>query len=233
MIETVKTGLDSVMDALLQAGLTDAATVILVGSGARGARNWRSDIDVLVLHEDGHRIRLKRPGDIHLQQVSHTRFLERLEEGDDYPSWALRFGRPIRDPDGWWAKQAAAELENPHWPDWRPKVGQARKRIKIASELLEAGDTDAASEELLFAASHVARAVLLKRGVFPLSRPEMPSQLEPVDLNLSRLLRELINDDVDAAGLREGESLVNQRVERLSGALVPQSDAKPGLAAVG
>ena len=233
MIETVKIGVDSVLDALRQAGLTDAATVVLVGSGARGARNWRSDIDVLVLHEDGHRIRLKRPGDIHLQQDSRTRFLERLEEGDDYPGWALRFGKPIRDPDGWWAKQATAEFENPHWPDWRQKVEHAKKRMGMASELLALGDVDAASEELLFAASHVARAVLLKRGVFPLSRPEMASQLEPIDLSLARLLRQLINDDLDAAGLTEGESLVYRWVERLSGALVPQLGAESWSAAVG
>ncbi len=211
MIETANT----VLDALRQAGLTDAATVVLVGSEARDARTWRSDVDVLVLHESGHRIRLKRPGDIHLQQDSRTRFLERLEEGDDYPSWALRFGRPIRDPDGWWAKQSTAELENPHWPDWRPKVEHARKRIRLASELLEVGDTDAASEELLFAASHVARAILLEAGEFPLSRPELPSQLEGEDPSLAGLLQRLILDDVDSSSIVLGKSLLEDRLKQL------------------
>ena len=214
---TVKAGVDSVLDALLQAGLKDAATVILVGSGARGVRNWRSDIDVLVLHEDGHRIRLTRPGDIHLQQDSRSRFLKRLEDGDDYPGWALRFGRPMRDPDGWWAKQAAAELKNPHWPDWHAKVAHARKRIRLASELLEVGDKDAASEELLFAASHVARAILLKEGEFPLSRPELPSQLEDEDPNLARLLQRLILDDMDATSIVLGKSLLEDRLKQLPG----------------
>ena len=212
---TVEAGVDSVLDALLQAGLTDAVTVVLVGSGARGVRNWRSDIDVLVLHEDGDRIRLPRPGDIHLQQDSRTRFLRRLEDGDDYPSWALRFGRPMRDPDGWWAKQAAHELQDPHWPDWRPKVEYARKRIRIGSELLEVGDTDAASEELLFAASHVARAILLKGGVFPLSRPELPSQLENGDPSLAKLLQRLIFDDMNAASLVLGQALLEERLDQL------------------
>ena len=76
-----------VLDALKRAGLANTATVVLVGSGARGVRNPRSDIDILVLHDDGHRIRLKRPGDIHLQQVSRSKFLRRLEKGDDYPCW--------------------------------------------------------------------------------------------------------------------------------------------------
>lgn len=215
-----------VLDTLAQAGLTDAATVVLVGSAARGARNLRSDIDVLVLHEDGHRIRLKRSGDIHLQQDSRARFLRRLEDGDDYPSWALRFGKPVRDPDGWWAKQVAAEIEKPHWPDWRPKIEQAEKRIRMSSELLDVGDTDAASEELLFAASHVARATLLKDGVFPLSRPELPSQLRDIDPNLARLLGRLIRNNIDAEGLRTGKALLEQRLERISRAV-------PELAPVG
>ena len=100
MNETVESGATSVLDALTRAGLTDAATLVLIGSGARDTMNGRSDIDILVLHDDGRRIRLKRPGNVHLQQDSRSRFLRRLEDGDDYPGWALRFGTPIRDPDG-------------------------------------------------------------------------------------------------------------------------------------
>ena len=206
-----------VLDALSRAGLADDATVVLVGSCARGVTNSRSDVDVLVLHDDGRRIRLKRPGDIHLQQDSRSRFLGRLEDGDDYPGWALRFGTPLRDPDGWWAKHAAAETESPHWPDWCPKVEQAGKRIRMASELLDVGDLDAASEELLLAASHVARATLLKDGVFPLARPELPLQLGSVDSSLARLLDLLMGSDVDALSLRASESLLVLRIEQLSG----------------
>ena len=205
--------LNPVLDALADEGLADSATVVLVGSGARGVRNPRSDIDVLVLHGDDRRIRLKRPGDVHLQQDSRSRFLKRLKDGDDYPGWALRFGTPLRDPGGWWAEHAAAEIENPHWPDWRPKVEHARKRIGMAFELLEVGDVDAASEELLFAASHVARAILLKQGVFPLSRPELPSQLKDVDPSLAGLLAELIEGEMDTVRLRSGDALLRRRIE--------------------
>ena len=207
--------LKTVFDALAEAGLDDSATVVLVGSAARGVRNRRSDLDVLVLRDDDRRIRLRRPGDVHLQQDSRTRFLKRLEDGDDYPGWALRFGTPLQDPGGWWAEYAAAEAQDPHWPDWRPKVGYAKKRIGMAAELLEVGDVDAAEEELLFAASHVARAVLLKQDVFPLSRPELPSQLGGVDSELAGLLSRLIDGEIDAPGLRSGDALLRQRIEAL------------------
>ena len=207
-----------VMDALTESGLAETATVVLVGSAARGAMSPRSDIDVLILHPDGQRIRLRRPGDIHLQQDSRSRFLRRLANGDDYPGWALRLGLPLRDPDDWWARQAAAELANPHRPDWRPKVNHARKRIGMATALLDLDDLDAASEELLFAASHVARAILLKNGTFPLSRPEIPSQLKTVDARLAVLLEPLTGDATDAATLRSGASGLEQRLRNLSDA---------------
>lgn len=203
------------MDAVAQAGLADEATVVLVGSGARGVRNALSDLDVLVLYADADRISLKRPGDIHLQQDSRARFLRRLEDGDDYPGWALRFGIPLRDPDGWWAEHVAAERKNPHWPDWYPKIEHAGKRARIASALLDNGDVNAASEELLFAASHVARATLLKCGVFPLSRPELPAQIEDVDTDMAQLLERLMRDEVDVEDLRSGERLLQRRLNDL------------------
>ena len=219
MIGAVEAEAKPVLDALRRAGLANTATVVLVGSGARGVRNPRSDIDILVLHDDDGLIRLKRPGDIHLQQISRSKFLGRLENGEDYPSWALRLGVPLHDPDGWWAEQVAAELGSPHWPDWRAKVEHARKRMRMASELLDTGDVDAASEEFLFAATHVARATLLRHGVFPLSRPELPSQVDSADPALARLLEMLIGGEIDSGDLGSVESLLDQRLDYLSSSL--------------
>ena len=213
MNKAVEFGTGSVLEALTELGLADTVTVILVGSGARETMNARSDIDILVLHDESHRIRLKSPGDVHVQQDSRSNFLKRLEGGDDYPGWALRFGIPIRDPDGWWAKHVQAELDSPHWPDWRAKVRYARKRMTLALELLGVGDIDAASEELMFAASHVARALLLQHGVFPLSRPELPSQLEAIDPDIARLLDRLIYAEVDATCLQAGGLLLKRKIE--------------------
>jgi hypothetical protein len=204
-----------VLDALVLQGLSDSATVVLIGSSARGTTHEGSDIDILVIHEDDRRIRLDRPGDIHLQQESRSRFLQRLENGDDYPGWALRFGIPVRAPGGWWAKQVAVEQENPHWPDWRPKAEHARKRILTSGQLLDVGDVYAASEEMMFAASHVARAVLLKHGQFPLSRMELPSQLEDMAPDLACLLRRLIDVELAPDELRSGEVLLRRYITEL------------------
>ena len=207
---------EATLQALFRAGLDSAATVVLVGSAARGIRTPRSDVDLLILNEDGARVTLPKPGAAHLQQDSRSRFLRRLTDGDDYPAWALRMGVPLRDADGWWAEQVAAERAKPHWPNWRPKVDYAKRRLQLAAELLETGDEDAAREELLLAASHVARAVLLKTGAFPLSRPELPDQLEAVDAELAGLLRQLIFGDSFAEGLPAAMSMLSSKLARLA-----------------
>ena len=213
---TVKEQTISVLNTLKCIGLSNQTTVVLIGSCARGVANNRSDIDLLIVHKDEQQIRAEQLGDIHLQQYSRIKFLSRLAKRDDYPSWALRFGRPLLDPDGWWAKQVAMESENPHWPDWRPKIAHAKKRLNMASELIEVGDLEAASEELMFAASHIARATLIKHGVFPLSRPELPSQLEDAEPELAQVLSKLIWENMDAAHLARIRSFLKRQIERLS-----------------
>lgn len=215
MNRTVETGTRRLFDVLNQDGLAETTTVVLIGSAARDVMNNRSDIDVLVLSDNNHRIRLKRSGDVHLQQDTRSNFLRRLHEGDDYPGWALRFGIPMRDPDGWWTEQVDAERHNPHWPDWRPKLDHAKKRMSVASELLDIGDLDAASEEFMFAASHIARANLLQCGEFPLSRPELPAQLNDSDPDLSHLLNQLIEGVLDHDGLKAGEALLARYIKQL------------------
>ena len=153
-------------------------------------------VDLLVVFAGDERLGVRPPADLHLQQESRAHLLERLHTGDDYPVWALLFGKALHDPDGWWAKAAAEEQASPHTPDWTPKVARAEKSLKWAAELLDAGDADAFEEQCLYAASHVARAVLLERGVMPLSRPEMADQVRESNPELARALDELAEGDV-------------------------------------
>ena len=210
------------LDKLAALESSETSTVILMGSCARDVTHNRSDVDILVIRLDAHgddcRIRLDRPGNIDLQQDTRARFLRRLEEGDDYPAWALRFGVPIRDPEGWWDEQVRAERNNPHWPDWRPKIKLANRRLAVSYDLLGDGDTSAASEELMFAASQVARAILLKQGEFPLSRMELPLQLQSRSPDLAEFLSKLISGGgcgLDSVALLHGGALLGEEIDQL------------------
>lgn len=216
MNDTVRTCTRQLLKVLNEKGLQDSTTVVLVGSSARGVMNDRSDVDILILQNADRRLQIEHSGDMHLQQDTRSRFLKRLQDGDDYPGWALRFGEPISDPDGWWAKQVIAERESPHWPNWRPKIEHAQKRLRMSKDLIEIGDYVAASEELMLAASHVARATLLREGIFPLSRPELPSQLLDIKPSLGCLLENLIDGDFESEKLHEGHGFLQKQIAELT-----------------
>ena len=168
---------------------------VLVGSVARKTSTERSDIDVVFVSEQ----KLQRPrcaARVHAQLFVADELRRKLRDGDDFASWCVRLGLPIADP-GIWAT-ITADPEALKWPDWKPKIRHAMRRLILASDLREMGDLTAASEEALYAATHTARAILLRTAVFPLSRPEMVDQLAAVGHQpLAELLRQLLVEEED------------------------------------
>ncbi len=185
------------------------ASAILIGSMARRMCSWRSDIDILILSQTRLRVRAPR---LHLQHETRSRFVRRLEQGDDYCAWALRFGRCLYDSDGWWEVLAEKEKRLPHWPRWQLKIERAARDAKRGMDLLACGDSAAAEEEFLYAAGHIARALLLKRGEIPLSRPELARQLDDVDSDFSRLLDDLLRGGLGRKALLDASRLIEIRL---------------------
>lgn len=148
--------------------------VILIGSVARSAATSRSDLDLLVISEDSINVQ-RTANQLHVQLMTQEQLRQRLREGDDFAAWCVRYGVPVQAAPVW--NRIATSLEATNWPDWRPKIDHAARRLLLADELLASGDMEAAAEEITYAISHVGRALLLKRDVFPLSRPEMIRQL--------------------------------------------------------
>jgi len=66
------------------------------------------------------------------------------------------------------------------WPTAQRKKQSAVRGLERAKGLHEFGDAHAAWQEAATALHHWARGVLLEKGVFPLSRPELADQLETV-----------------------------------------------------
>ena len=168
---------------------------VLVGSFARKTSTERSDIDIVFVSEQ----KLQRPrctARVHAQLFVADELRRKLRDGDDFASWCVRLGLPIADP-GIWAT-ITADPEAVEWPNWKPKIMHAMRRLILASDLRETGDLTAASEEALYAATHTARAILLRAAVFPLSRPEMVDQLATAGHQpLAELLRRLLAEEED------------------------------------
>jgi len=168
-------------------------SVILIGSVARGTQMSESDVDLLIISDKD--IDISRTIDrLHVQQMSEQTFRLRLHAGDDFPAWCVRFGVPLVSSKAWLTIANSSDASI--WPDWHRKTNHALRRLFLASALMRVGDQDAAAEEMLYAVSHAARALLLQAGVFPLSRPEMIQQLQEHDHPfLAKLLSKLLFDD--------------------------------------
>lgn len=163
-------------DMLAEANQGRAFALVLLGSVARGKRTrmW-SDLDLLAVEGPSR----QAPPTVHFIQLDRSALLERVARRDDFAQWALRYGEPIFGADRW-RKFSASALASAPWPDPVRKFQQATDRLSVASALSEVGDYTSAQKEAIYAASHTARAILLSVGRFPLSRPELPTQLRHV-----------------------------------------------------
>lgn len=150
------------------------AAVVLVGSHARGtSMTSLSDIDIVTVGMTPPR---PAPPRIQLIALSEDDLRSRMDSGDDFVQWTLRLGSPLAG-RAYWRKLGEELLAHAVWPHYERKLQHAATRISLARDLLAMGDLAATLEELRFALSHLARALLLRRDIFPLSRAELPDQL--------------------------------------------------------
>jgi predicted nucleotidyltransferase len=187
-------GGEQVVAELRHANNNDLA-IILVGSAARNVRTEESDIDLLLVGQERPKVPRSFPS-FHIQTSSVQEFLRNLQNGEDFESWSVRLGVPLFDA-GQWAEILASE-EAKNWPRWQLKVAHGARRLLFANEFIEMGDDLAAAEELVYTLGHIARSLLLKANVFPLSRPELSAQVRALGYpHLATLHDQLRGNGVD------------------------------------
>lgn len=163
-----------------------AQALLLTGSTARGTRTPSSDLDY---HLIGTPVALDcLPDELDIHIVSPARLRARLLEGDDFTHWSLRFGCVAFD-TGIIRESNRLIAEQDLWPDPLRKWQQAQKSLDIAHAMVASGDHEAAVEQARTALTLAARWRLLADRSFPLSRPELPAQLE--DLGYKTLAADL------------------------------------------
>lgn len=195
-------------EALTAANQGCSLALVLIGSVARGTALAESDLDLLVVSDSPLR-RVSTKGLVHAQYFTESEFVDRLRQGDDFAAWCTRFGVPIADGMVW--SRISGSKEARVWPDWRAKLPHAVRRLHLSVSMMAVGDLDAAAEEALYALTHTGRAILLKAGEFPLSRPEMIKQLSSAGYPaLSKLLQDFLFGAPDVPQVRKATAYVKK-----------------------
>jgi hypothetical protein len=209
-------------EVLARARAAGALSFALTGSTALNRRTRISDLDFYVV---GRRPRLPfSDEEIDLHAVAEDEFRRRLDTGDDYLHWTLRFGLILYDCGPLRSALVRVGRES-LWPDPRLKGVQAWRATELAVAILRTGDLDAAVEQCRVAFSLAARWWLLSCGIFPRARSDLSQQLRDTRL-------EWLSEHLEATILeRPDETALFPAVERLratlDGALRPSRRAYP------
>src|SRR5436305_5551766 len=146
----------------LNGSLDDSSAIVLIGSVARNCATQRSDIDVLMV---GERPKLEIRGpNVEFHAFPATKFLNRLQHGDDFPNWCVRFGIPLAGKQYW--ESVLHKAEHADWPDWKKKITISARRLLACRLSLQTGDREAGAECALFAYDHLIRGILLREMIF-------------------------------------------------------------------
>lgn len=181
---------DTVVERAMHA---DAQAVALTGSTARAKRTAISDLDY---HVVGVRPAVNDlPADVDIYAGTSDALWAKLDAGDDFIHWTLRCGCILGD-DGTFRAVAIQVVDRGLWPDGSAKLARLSELCRLAERLIEVGDRDAAQDHVRATLTSAARGLLLIAGVFPLSRSELPMQLQQSRLTaLALALTETIYGD--------------------------------------
>lgn len=152
----------------------DANALILSGSTARGQRTEISDLDYHLVGQKIITADLAHELDLHVLSVE--KLDAEILAGDDFVQWSLRFGCVVFD-DGTLRRALRLIGDRRLWPDVGRKREHASQSIELAARVVETGDGDGALVQVRTGLSLAARAFLLSRHIFPMSRAELPRQL--------------------------------------------------------
>ncbi len=154
-----------------------ASGFALTGSTARARRTKISDLDYHVIgkrppHND-------LPDDVDVYATDEIGMWRKLNEGDDFIQWTLRFGC-VLDDDGPFRGAMQKMSSGNLWPTADQKLSRLPGHIEMARRLVDMGDRDAAQDQVRATLTSLARALLLRANVFPRARSELPAQLEGI-----------------------------------------------------
>jgi len=153
--------------------------VVAFGAGVRTAC-FTADIDLLVIYERPKPSVQGRPIDVDIRWYERSQAESFIADGQELLAWVLQFGELVCEHKGYWTKLRKEWLGRMPFPSAEVADARVERAWRLFNELEAMGDEDAAEEQRLVALTQEARALLIRRGVYPASRPELPEQLRSI-----------------------------------------------------
>lgn len=197
----------AITDALmLRAREGGALAFALTGSTARARRTAISDLDYHVVGERPPHSDL--PDDVDVYATDLAGFWRKLNQGDDFVQWTLRYGCVLFD-EGVFHQGMQHLASKSLWPSPALKFARLAKHVRLARRLINMGDRDAAQDQVRATLTSVSRGLLLASHVFPLARAELPEQLRAAEFpELGQALQRSIAEELTLGQLSEALDLV-------------------------
>jgi len=171
--------------------------IVAIGSAVRP--NVPSvDLDLLMVYRHPVKLPVKPPIEIDLRSYEASTVDQEIKRGNDLLGWAVKFGQVIFERDGYWTALVDSWRSRLPLPAADVAARRAEDAYTRLAGLLEIGDMTAAREQALSYITHLARSELLGRGVYPISRPELPAQLRQIGRDeLAQWFEQLLNPSLN------------------------------------
>src|SRR5262249_49853015 len=153
--------------------------VVAFGAAVRTDR-FTADIDLLVIYERPKPRVGGRPIDVDIRWYERSQAEKLISAGQELLGWVVRHGELICERKGYWTWIRQEWLDRMPFPSAEVADVRVGRAWNLYKELSEMGDEDAAQEQRLVALTQEARAKLIRQGVYPASRPELPDQLRSI-----------------------------------------------------
>jgi hypothetical protein len=154
--------------------------IIAIGSAVRPDVS-STDIDLLTICADLHSLNRTPPIEVDLRAYALAEIDSKLGKGHDLLTWGIMFGHSLFQRERFWDALVTS------WRSRMPLPSSTLARQRAASvyrhltEIIALGDEQAAREQAISYFTHLVRAELLEKGVYPASRPELAGQLLQLD----------------------------------------------------
>lgn len=170
----------------------DVVALVLIGSSIRPAPS-SFDFDCLFIYEGSRPEITLPPIEVDFRGYDANQVDQLIVSGHELLGWALRLGVLVCERDHYWTTLRGRWSNRLPMPDPAVADTRAKQAERLLHHLREAGDEDAAVEQCVTALTHRARAAILRAGIFPTSRPELPEQLRGIGAHgLARELADAI-----------------------------------------